>query len=56
MMDLPEVRQILRDNLLEGETQIRTMNHRGQFPEQLRHQIKAEDSSEDTEDEFLYQS
>lgn len=53
MIDLPEVRQILRDNDLFNARALR-LNRRGQLPSQLRHFTKAEDSNEDTEDEDLY--
>lgn len=45
MIELPEVRQILRDNNLLG-TRAKRLNRRGQLPTQLRHYIKAEDSNE----------
>ena len=45
MIDLPEVRQILRDNNLFNERS-QKLNRRGQLPTQLRHYIKAEDSNE----------
>lgn len=53
MVDMPEVRQILRDT---GFYNLRSnrLNRRGQLPTQLRHSIKAEDSNEATEDEELY--
>ena len=50
MVDLPEVRQLLRDNGLFNERSQR-LNRRGQLPTKLRHFIKAENSSDDTEDE-----
>ena len=50
MKDLPEVRQILRDNGLFQERSQR-LNRRGQFPTKLRHFIKAEDSNDETEEE-----
>jgi len=54
MVDLPEVRQILRDNdLFTARSQ--RLNRRGQLPSQLRHSIKAEDSGEDTEDDAQYE-
>ena len=53
MIDLPEVRQILRENGLLKERSQR-LNRRGQLPTSLRHFTKAEDSSEDTEDEDQY--
>ena len=53
MIDLPEVRQILRDNDLFSIRSQR-LNRRGQLPTQLRHCIKAEDSGEDTEDDAQY--
>lgn len=49
MIDLPEVRQILRDNGLANERSAR-LNRRGQLPTQLRHYKKAEDS-DDVSDE-----
>ena len=53
MVDLPEVRQILRDTGFYNERSHR-LNRRGQLPRQLRHANKAEDSNELTEDEDLY--
>jgi len=53
MIDLPEVRQILRDNGYFSSRSQR-LNIRGQLPTQLRHSIKAEDSNEETEDEHIY--
>lgn len=53
MIDLPEVRQILRDNGLMEERATR-LNRRGQIPTKLRHYTKAEDSNEETEDEDKY--
>lgn len=53
MIDLPEVRQILRDNDLYN-TRSQRLNRRGQLPTQLRHSIKAEDSGDDTEDDAQY--
>ena len=55
MIDLPEVRQILRDNNLFNDRAHR-LNVRGQLPGKLRHFIKAEDSGVDTEDEALYEN
>ena len=54
MIDLPEVRQILRDNdMLNFRAQ--RLNRRGQLPTKLRHFTKAEDSDGDTEDEEKYE-
>lgn len=53
MIDLPEIRQILRDNGFFNERSQR-LNRRGQLPTKLRHYHKAEDSNEDTSDEELY--
>ena len=53
MIDLPEVRQLLRNNKLFDERSQR-MNRRGQLPTKLRHFIKAENSSDNTEDEDMY--
>ena len=50
MIDLPEVRQLLRDNGLYEERAQR-LNRRGQLPTKLRHYIKAEDSAVETDDE-----
>ena len=50
MVDLPEVREILREFGYFNERSQR-LNRRGQLPSQLRHSIKAEDSNEETEDE-----
>ena len=54
MIDLPEVRQILRDNGLFSDRSLR-LNRRGQLPTKLRHFTKAEDSGDDTEDEEKYE-
>ena len=53
MIDLPEVRQLLRDNNLYT-SRAQRLNRKGQLPTQLRHAIKAEDSNEDTEDDEKY--
>ena len=53
MIDLPEVRQILRDNNL-FDMRSQKLNRRGQLPTKLRHFTKAEDSFIDTDDEDLY--
>ena len=53
MIDLPEVRQLLRDNNLYN-SRAQRLNRKGQLPTQLRHAIKAEDSNEDTEDDEKY--
>ena len=53
MKDLPEVRQILRDNGLYYDTM--KLNRRGQMPTKLRHFTKAEDSDIDTDDEAQYE-
>ena len=53
MIDLPEVRQLLRDNNLYS-ARAQRLNRKGQLPTQLRHAIKAEDSNEDTEDDEKY--
>ena len=45
MIDLPEVREILRENGLFND-RAKRLNRRGQLPTQLRHYIKAEDSNE----------
>ena len=55
MIDLPEVRQILRNNNLLQERSQR-LNRRGQLPTKLRHYTKAEDSNEETEDEDKYEA
>ena len=49
MIDLPEVRQILRENGLFNE-RAQKLNRRGQLPTQLRHYSKAEDSNEESEE------
>ena len=54
MIDLPEVRQILRDNELIADRAQR-LNRRGQLPTKLRHYNKAEDSNQETDDEDLYE-
>lgn len=54
MVDMPEVRQILRDTGFYSMRSNR-LNRRGQLPTQLRHAMKAEDSNQDTEDEDLYE-
>ena len=54
MIDLPEVRQILRDNGLFTHRSQR-LNRRGQLPTKLRHFTKAEDSDYETEDEEKYE-
>ena len=57
MIDLPEVRQILRDNDIVNKTSqplAERLNRRGQLPTKLRHYNKAEDSFSDTEDDELY--
>lgn len=54
MIDLPEVRQILRDNELIADRAQR-LNRRGQLPTKLRHYNKAEDSNLETDDEDLYE-
>jgi len=52
MSDLPEVRQILRDaDIMQGRAA--RLNRKGQLPSQLRHQVKVEDSNEDTDEENL---
>ena len=53
MIDLPEVRQILRDSGLFS-MRAQRMNRRGQLPSNLRHYTKAEDSEKDTDDEDQY--
>ena len=54
MIDLPEVRQLLRDNQL-FDIRSQRLNRRGQLPSQLRHFVKAENSDIDTEDEDCYE-
>lgn len=54
MMDMPEVRQLLRDAHILDSRATR-LNRRGQLPTKLRHFIKCEDSDEDTEDDGLYE-
>jgi hypothetical protein len=54
MIDLPEVRQILRQNGLYSD-RAQKLNLRGQLPIQLRHAIKADDSNENTDDEHCYE-
>lgn len=54
MVDLPEVRQLLRDNGLFSERSQR-MNRRGQLPTKMRHFTKAENSADDTEDDDQYE-
>ena len=53
MIDLPEVRQLLRDNNMFTERSQR-LNRRGQLPTKMRHFIKAENSDDDTEDDEQY--
>ena len=53
MIDLPEVRQLLRDNGLY-DIRAKRLNRRGQLPTKMRHFIKAEDSGIDTDDEDQY--
>ena len=53
MIDLPEVRQLLRDNGLFTERSQR-LNRRGQLPTKMRHFIKAENSGDETEDDEQY--
>lgn len=53
MIDMPEVREILRENNIIDK-RAKRLNRRGQLPTQLRHFIKAEDSNEETEDEEMY--
>ena len=51
MMDLPEVRELLRDAKL-ANTNKTWLNRRGQLPSKMRHSSKAEDSeAEDDEDD-----
>ena len=50
MIDLPEVRQLLRDNKLYGERADK-LNRRGQLPTMLRHSMKNEDSNEEDDEE-----
>ena len=54
MIDLPEVRQILRNNGLLQDRADR-LNRRGQLPTKLRHYTKAEDSNVETDDEEKYE-
>lgn len=54
MNDLPEVRQILRDNGL-ADIRSKRLNRKGLLPRQLRHFQKVEDSSEDTDEEGVEQ-
>lgn len=54
MVDLPEVRQLLRDNGLFSDRSQR-MNRRGQLPTKMRHYTKAENSADDTEDDDQYE-
>ena len=54
MIDLPEIRQILRDNGLFTNRSQR-LNRRGQLPTKMRHFIKAENSNHETEDEDQYE-
>ena len=54
MIDLPEVRQILRDYGLTN-TRSQRLNIKGQLPTKLRHFTKAEDSADETEDEDQYE-
>ena len=54
MIDLPEVRQLLRDNNMFTERSQR-LNRRGQLPTKMRHFIKAENSDDDTEDDEQYE-
>ena len=53
MIDLPEVRQILRSNNL-FHIRSQKLNRRGQLPSKMRHFTKAEDSDFDTDDEEKY--
>ena len=53
MIDLPEVRQLLRDSGLYDHRSQR-LNRRGQLPTKLRHYNKAEDSNVETSDDDLY--
>ena len=50
MIDLPEVRQLLRDNGLYDE-RANMLNLRGQLPTMLRHYMKCEDSNDEEESE-----
>ena len=50
MIDLPEVRQLLRDNGLY-DVRAEKLNRRGQLPTMLRHYIKCEDSNDEEEDD-----
>ena len=50
MIDLPEVRQLLRDNNL-FDVRSQKLNRRGQLPTMLRHYMKCEDSNDEEDDE-----
>ena len=50
MIDLPEVRQLLRDNGLY-DNRAEMLNRRGQLPTMLRHYMKCEDSNDEEESE-----
>ena len=50
MIDLPEVRQLLRDNGLY-DARANKLNRRGQLPTMLRHYMKCEDSNDEEESE-----
>lgn len=52
MVELPEVRQIIRENGFSDERS-KSLNSRGQLPRALRHLQKVEYSSDDTDDENL---
>jgi len=56
LYDFPEVRAILRANgYMFGKSPFANrMNRRGQMPEKLRHESKAEDSNVSTEEEELW--
>ena len=53
MIDLPEVRQLLRDNELVAE-RFKKLNRRGQLPTKMRHFKKAENSDVETSDSDQY--
>ena len=50
MIDLPEVRQMFRDNGLYN-VRANQLNKRGQLPTMLRHYMKCEDSNEESDEE-----
>lgn len=50
MIDLPEVRQMFRDNGLY-DVRANQLNKRGQLPTMLRHYMKCEDSNEESDEE-----